>query len=256
MSEADDALREMARNRGCRLVKSRRRKPGGDFGLYGLKDARTGKEVLGFGDDGFTATAEQVEQYLRGGAAARWKSSLAADGEKAPRGDRPPRPRKARRPHARDEAAPGPPAPEAAPDPVIRAARAKDGKAVAALVRAVEFEIDAVAIGRSIARLAKAGMPVLVADQDGIVGLLAWQVTDTIHRPLPLGRVTLLAVATDHRGKGIGSALLEAAERRMRDLGCGAIEVTSNVKRSRAHAFYERHGFARTSFRFARSLTG
>ena len=43
MSEQDDALREMAANRGCKLVKSRRRKPGGDFGRYGLKDAKTGK---------------------------------------------------------------------------------------------------------------------------------------------------------------------------------------------------------------------
>ena len=49
MSEQDDALREMAANRGCKLVKSRRRKPGGDFGRYGLKDAKSGNEVLGFG---------------------------------------------------------------------------------------------------------------------------------------------------------------------------------------------------------------
>ena len=76
MSEADDALREMAANRGCKLVKSRRRKPGGDFGRYGLKDAKTGKELLGFGPDGLTATAEEIEAFLRGGAAASWKSSL------------------------------------------------------------------------------------------------------------------------------------------------------------------------------------
>ena len=46
--ERDEALREMAANRGCKLVKSRRRKPGGDYGLYGLADRKTGKKVFGF----------------------------------------------------------------------------------------------------------------------------------------------------------------------------------------------------------------
>ena len=76
MSAEDDALREMAANRGCKLVKSRRRKPGGDYGRYGLKDAKTGKEMLGFGPDGLTATAREIKAFLRGGAAASWKSSL------------------------------------------------------------------------------------------------------------------------------------------------------------------------------------
>ena len=78
MSGPDDALREMAANRGCRLVRSRRRKPGGDFGRYGLKDAKTGREVLGFGAKGLSATADEIESFLRGGAAASWKKSLGA----------------------------------------------------------------------------------------------------------------------------------------------------------------------------------
>ena len=57
MSAADDALRDMAENRGCKLVRSRVRTPGrGDYGKFGLKDAKTGKEVFGFGKKGLTAT--------------------------------------------------------------------------------------------------------------------------------------------------------------------------------------------------------
>jgi GNAT superfamily N-acetyltransferase len=72
----DDMLREAAKARGFRLVKSRRRKPGGDFGRYGLVDLKSGRECLGFGREGLTATAAQVHDYLRGGEVASWKRSL------------------------------------------------------------------------------------------------------------------------------------------------------------------------------------
>ena len=72
----DEQLREAARARGFRLVKSRRRKPGGDFGRYGLVDLNSGRECMGFGGDGLTGTAEEVLSYLRGGEVASWKRSL------------------------------------------------------------------------------------------------------------------------------------------------------------------------------------
>ncbi|WP_343518694.1 cupin domain-containing protein [Sphingomonas sp.] len=74
MAGQDDDLRESARNRGLKLVKSRRRKTGGDFGKYGLKDA-AGKELLGFGETGLTASAEEIEDYLRGAMRSDWKEA-------------------------------------------------------------------------------------------------------------------------------------------------------------------------------------
>ena len=64
MSEQDDALREMAAHRGLKLAKSRRRKPGGDFGRYGLKDAKS-EPVFGIEADALTADAEAIRNYLR-----------------------------------------------------------------------------------------------------------------------------------------------------------------------------------------------
>jgi uncharacterized cupin superfamily protein len=72
--EQDETLREMARHRGLKLRKSRRRKPGGDFGRYGLVDA-AGKAVLGIGDKGCEASAADIEAWLRDAARATWKSS-------------------------------------------------------------------------------------------------------------------------------------------------------------------------------------
>lgn len=74
MSEQDDALREMARHRGLKLVKSRRRKAGGDFGKYGLREA-TGEPAFGIDNDRLTATAEAIEAHLRGAMRADWAGS-------------------------------------------------------------------------------------------------------------------------------------------------------------------------------------
>src|SRR3954470_1665739 len=76
-ADRDKMLRDMAANRGCRLVKSRKRTPGsGDYGHYGLRDGKTGQDVYGFGPGGLTATAEDIENYLRGGLRSSWKQSL------------------------------------------------------------------------------------------------------------------------------------------------------------------------------------
>lgn len=73
--ETADSLREMAQHRGLKLVRSRRRKPGtGDFGKFGLTDEK-GKPLLGIGEYGLTASAEDIEDYLRAGAASTWQQS-------------------------------------------------------------------------------------------------------------------------------------------------------------------------------------
>lgn len=76
-NETTDKLREMAAHRGFKLVSSRRRKPGGDFGKYGLNDAK-GAAVLGIGDAGLTASAEEIEDYLRGATSNAWSKSAGS----------------------------------------------------------------------------------------------------------------------------------------------------------------------------------
>lgn len=73
----DARLRAIAKNRGYRLVKSRKRKPERrDFGKYGLTDLQ-GKPVFGFGKNWLTASAAQVLEYLRQGELKLWKQSAA-----------------------------------------------------------------------------------------------------------------------------------------------------------------------------------
>ena len=243
MSDETEALRALAANRGCRLAKSRRRKPGGDYGRYGLKDAKTGREVFGFGPEGFTATAEEIRDFLRGGAAAGWKTSLGGEGVR----------KAAAKPEPKSKPK-SDPEPEPEKEPTIREAAPRDAEAIAALIVEVGYEVNAAAVRRRLAAARKAGEPPLVADSDGVVGCLTWHVMEVLHRPAPVGRITFLAVAEKGRGSGIGSALVAAAEALLAERGCGTVEVTSNVKRMRAHRFYEDRDYERTSYRFAKPL--
>ena len=239
MSADDDALREMAGNRGCKLVRSRVRTPGrGDYGRFGLKDLKTGREVLGFGKKGLTATAEEIETFLRGGAASAWKSSF---------GRTPPR-RK-----AESKSAPKV-EPEAAPKLQIRDVRPKDIDALLALIGALGYEVTAAELRKRLTVLRKAGQHALVADREGPIGLLTTATTQVLHRPRPVGRISMLVVAEAARGHGVGAALVAEAEARLKAAGCGLVEVTSNARRLRAHAFYERLGYERTSYRFGKQL--
>jgi GNAT superfamily N-acetyltransferase len=234
-----EVLRELAANRGCRLVTSRIRTPGkGDYGRYGLEDAKTGKAVLGIGAKGLTATPEEIEAYLRGGTAASLKRSLGAT------------------PAKKAERAPAP-AKKAEPKPVeikVREAKPADAAAIAALLASLGYEVAEADVRKRMAALSKGGEPVLVAAADKVIGVLSWHVTPVLHRPRPVGRITMLVVDETMRSGGIGALLVAAAEARLKARGCGLVEVTSNRKRLRAHAFYERLGYERTSYRFGKNL--
>ena len=50
-------------------------------------------------------------------------------------------------------------------------------------------------------------------------------------------------VRADWQGRGVGSALVGHAAAEARQQGCGVMQLTSDRRRARAHAFYERLGF-------------
>ncbi len=80
----DVQLRDMAQHRGLKLIKSRRRKPGiGDFGKFGLTDAK-GKALLGIGKEGLTASAEDIQSYLRTDVMGSWKQSAETTPDRTP----------------------------------------------------------------------------------------------------------------------------------------------------------------------------
>jgi GNAT superfamily N-acetyltransferase len=267
-----DALSETARNRGLKLVRSRVRTPGKRrFGKVGLTDPR-GKAVFGMDDNGPTAKPEDVEHYLRNLGAKDWGASLdvAVMPRKKPRkvraaaNDTEPEPEPVRRPaqtaapapapkKERPERSPPPPPPK--PKLKLRDAKADDAKPLVPLMKLLGHETDAKGVRKRINQLAKDKLAPIVATLDKqIVGLVGLHRMVTIHRGQPVGRITILVVAEEVRGQGIGRMLTEAAEQHLKALGCGMVEVTSNDRLAKAHAFYRHLGYERTSMRFMKKL--
>ena len=236
-----DALAESARNRGLKLVRSRVRTPGKRrFGKAGLADA-SGKPVFGMDAKGPTAKPEEVEDYLRSLGVNDWGESL---GSTAARRKPKPASVKPKRP-----AAPKP------PEPKVRDAKPGDAPALVELIAALGAEVDAKGVRKRLAALAKDQLTPMVATLGkDVVGLCGIDNMLAIHRDKPVGRINILVVAETARGQGIGRMLTRAAEQRLRKLGCGIVEVTSNDRLTEAHAFYRHLGYERTSIRFVKTL--
>jgi GNAT superfamily N-acetyltransferase len=271
-----DELAETARNRGLKLVRSRVRTPSKRrFGRVGLTDSH-GKPVFGMDSKGPAAKPEEVEDYLRNLGAKDWGASL--DVAVLPRKRASTRLRReaandidaepkhissARtRPSPQRKAAPKP-EPEPRPEPKrkppsppkIRDARPGDAPRLVELIRYLGHEIDEKALRKNLKALRKTGETPLVAILDKTpVGLCGVGRRVVVHRPAPLGRITIIVVAKDAQGRGIGRMLFEAAEQWMREAGCKLVEVTSNDRLTAAHAFYRHMGYERTSIRFAKKL--
>jgi ribosomal protein S18 acetylase RimI-like enzyme len=244
-------LAEAARNRGLKLVRSRVRTPGKRrFGKVGLTDA-SGRPVLGMDAKGPTAKPEEVEDYLRNLGARDWGASL--DVAILPRKKRKPQPGEA--PAAAQAKAKPVPKPKPKPKPQVRDAKPRDAAALVRLSALLGAAVDEKGVRKRVTALAKDGVAPLVATLgNDVVGVCAIERMLTIHREHPVGRISHLVVAAEVRGQGIGRMLTQAAEQRLRKLGCEVVEITSNDRLAEAHAFYRHMGYERTSIRFCKAL--
>lgn len=150
----------------------------------------------------------------------------------------------------------------------VRAATPEDADAVAALWVALArdqraygshllAERNRAAIRESIAHHAVEGGLTVACDDgdDGIVGFVRYGVTEgSLAESVVRGVVRDVYVVPNHRGAGIGSALLDAAEAALRDRGVDVIGLEAMAENDDAIRFYERRGYRRQRIEFEREV--
>lgn len=95
----------------------------------------------------------------------------------------------------------------------------------------------------------------LVAEQDGkvigFVGMvrgLAFEISGEYIR------IIALAVKREYQNHGVGTRLAEAAEDYAYHIGASSIALTSGLKRSDAHLFYNRIGYTKKGYSFIKQI--
>jgi GNAT superfamily N-acetyltransferase len=137
----------------------------------------------------------------------------------------------------------------------IREACRDDSAKLAALIGQLGYAVTANEVAERLGLMIAEGRTVLAAELAGeVVGCLSTSVMRVLHRSAPVGRISMMVVDEGVRGRGIGSALVRAAEQALQAKGCYIVEVTSHLRRADAHRFYEKLGYERTSVRLAREL--
>ena len=98
----------------------------------------------------------------------------------------------------------------------------------------------------------------MVWDDSGpVAGVIAVHVCPFFERDGSWGRIAALVVSERTRARGVGAALVAAAEQFAIENECRRMEVTSSRQRADAHAFYRKRGYVdvcEVSGRFLRDL--
>jgi GNAT superfamily N-acetyltransferase len=128
----------------------------------------------------------------------------------------------------------------------IRAAHPSDHARIAELAGQLSYPSTTAEIARRLQGIESSpAAAVFVAELETgeIAGWIAVFVYRTVEADAR-AEVSGLVVDERFRSRRVGEHLLARAEEWARENGCHAIGLRSNVIRDRAHAFYERHGYA------------
>ena len=139
---------------------------------------------------------------------------------------------------------------------LLRRAEPADVPAIVALLAAdqlgavrdgIRDGADLAAYGRAFETIdADSAHLLLVADRDGqVVGTMQLSFLPGLARRGALrAQVEAVRVADEVRGSGLGKAMMSWAIDEARRRGCALVQLTSDKRRTEAHRFYQRLGFA------------
>jgi GNAT superfamily N-acetyltransferase len=91
----------------------------------------------------------------------------------------------------------------------------------------------------------------VACEDDAVIGSYALLIMHNLaHLGTPSAIAEDVVVTSSHRGRGIGRKMMEHAKEKAREAGCYKLALSSNRKRTAAHAFYESLGFVQHGLSF------
>jgi GNAT superfamily N-acetyltransferase len=138
----------------------------------------------------------------------------------------------------------------------LRALTPADVEPAVRLLSQLGYPSSPAAVETRIRRAAAAQVESVAAEAgDGrLIGLASMHRMQLLSEDGPVAVLTSLVVDEHARGSGVGRALVEWMCAHARELGCARITLTTHLRRSDAHAFYEKLGFEFTGRRYVRRL--
>ena len=139
----------------------------------------------------------------------------------------------------------------------IRSAHAGDAAALSLLLGQLGYPSDPGEIPGRLEKLyARPGSTVLVAETPSgeVIAAVTVHLFQALHTTEPTAWLTAVVVEENARGQGVGTAIVEYAERWAIQHGAHKISLTSATRRQRAHQFYKDHGYEQTGVRLAKDL--
>jgi GNAT superfamily N-acetyltransferase len=92
-------------------------------------------------------------------------------------------------------------------------------------------------------------------DGSEIIGTFALAIMDNLaHMGASSGLIEDVTVKTVWQGKGIGTQMMKYAIEQCQQHGCYKVVLSSNLKREKAHLFYESLGFSKHGYSFLLEL--
>jgi GNAT superfamily N-acetyltransferase len=138
----------------------------------------------------------------------------------------------------------------------IRRAKKSDAASIVSLLAQLGYpDFNSEIAQEKIMTHKQPGYYMLVGEMGGkVIGFIGLHWFELGHRKGKMGRITTFCVDEKYRSKGFGASLLQAAETVLLTQKCSRIEVTSNERRTRAHAFYLKSGYVEEPRRFVKDM--
>jgi len=140
---------------------------------------------------------------------------------------------------------------------MIRKAKDSDLESVKLLIEELEEQKFEFGIFKEIylRNLLNEGVHYFVAEvKNEVVGFMSIFETTPLHHCHKLAEIQELIICEKYRGMSIGKEFIELATKLGQEKTWLQIELSSHMKRLKAHSFYLRNGFSRRHFKFVKML--